>query len=624
VSDTLAQSADARRETGLVPVIPEHAPFTSEQRAWLNGFLAGLFSRGSVASASLGDRTATTPLRSLMILFGSQTGNAEALARRAAKVAGQRGFAPTVCEMAQYNCGGLAQEQNLLVITSTYGDGEPPDNAKVFADFLLGEQAPVLEQLRFSVCALGDTNYEKFCQCGKDFDRRLEELKARRVFPRADCDVEFEEPFMKWLDSALSALRECDGGEAPSLVAGFSDTAARPAISPVGADESARLRNGAPVGESPWSRSNPFPARLITNRILNGPGSAKETRHFEIALGESSLTYEAGDALGVMPANCPDLVEEIICALGCDGEAAVPNPDGAEVPLRVALSRHYDLTRIQKAFLDCMAERSGDAELWQLTQPAANGALDRFLRGREVIDLLLAYPHARIAACEFVGLLRKLQPRLYSISSSPKVHVGQVHLTVGVVRYETNGRSRKGVCSTFLADRVQGETPVPIFIQTNKSFRLPVDATRPVIMVGPGTGVAPFRAFLHERKITGAPGRNWLFFGDQRAQCDFLYREELETMLRDGVLTHLHTAFSRDQERKIYVQHRLLEHARELYTWLEEGAHFYVCGDATRMAKDVDAALHRVIEIGGGRTPEQAAEYVRQLKAEKRCQRDVY
>jgi sulfite reductase (NADPH) flavoprotein alpha-component len=623
MNDTLVRPAAAQSEAGLVPVIPEHAPFTPEQRAWLNGFLAGLFSRAAAASANLtADVVSTTPLRSLTILFGSQTGNAEALARRAAKAAGWRGFAPMVCDMAQYDRAGLAQERNLLIITSTYGDGEPPDNAKAFAEFLLGEQAPALAQLRFSVCALGDTNYERFCQCGKDFDRRLEELKARRVFPRADCAVDFEEPFAKWLDGALAALLESGDPAALSREDDLSAPTAQQVALHEGADKVACFSNGILTGA--YSRNNPFPARLITNRVLNCPGSAKETRHFEIALGDPGLSYEAGDALGVVPTNCPALVEEIVRALGCDGEAPVPDGEGKHAPLREALLRHYDVARIQKPFLQFMAERSGDAALRQLTRPDANGALDKFLSGREVIDLLRAHPRVKIAACEFAGLLRKLQPRLYSISSSPKVHIGQVHLTVGIVRYQTLGRSRKGVCSTFLADRVQDETPVPIFVQTNKSFRLPVDGSRPVIMVGPGTGIAPFRAFLHERKAIGAPGRNWLFFGDQREQCDFLYRDELEAMLQDGALTHLHAAFSRDQEEKTYVQHRMLEHARELYVWLEEGAHFYVCGDAARMAKDVDAALHRVIEIGAECTPEQAAEHVHRLKADKRYQRDVY
>jgi sulfite reductase (NADPH) flavoprotein alpha-component len=389
-------------------------------------------------------------------------------------------------------------------------------------------------------------------------------------------------------------------------------------------ETSTTVKTVKPQGKPESGQKRPFPASLLSNLNLNGPGSGRETRHFEIALDGSDLAYQVGDALGIMPTNCPDLVEELIRALGLGGEEIVPGANGAEISLREALLRHYEITRVPKLFLQFVAARSRDPRLERLTAPAANGEQARFLQGGEIIDLLLAFPDVQFSALEFVGLLRKLRPRLYSISSSPKVHPGQVHLTVSVVRYESRGRQRKGVCSTFLADRAGHDTPVPVFVQTNKSFRPPADGRQPIIMIGPGTGIAPFRAFLQERRATGARGQNWLFFGDRHEQTDFLYRDELTSMLHDGSLTRLDTAFSRDQPEKIYVQHRMLEQAKELFNWLEDGASFYVCGDASHMARDVDAALHRVVEIAGGRSPDCAAEYVEKLKADRRYLRDVY
>jgi sulfite reductase (NADPH) flavoprotein alpha-component len=367
-----------------------------------------------------------------------------------------------------------------------------------------------------------------------------------------------------------------------------------------------------PGTDSAYSRKSPYSALLKTSRVLNGEGSAKEVRHVEFDLADSGLLYEAGDALGVIPHNCPELVGEVLALLGFDGEEEVPAPDGSQTSLRHALTAHYDLGKPSAELVSAYA-------LQLATGP------DKSAAPLHVVDVLAASPGARHSAREFVALLKKIQPRLYSISSSPKAHDREVHLTVGAVRYEVSGRKRKGVCSTFLADRVlPGETRVSVFVHSNKSFRPPTNDALPMIMVGPGTGIAPFRAFLHERRARKASGKNWLFFGDQRSATDFLYREELELLQREGLLHRLDTAFSRDQAEKIYVQQRMLENAAELYAWLEAGAHFYVCGDASRMAKDVDAALHNVIETAGQKTPEQAAEYVEKLKAAKRYARDVY
>jgi sulfite reductase (NADPH) flavoprotein alpha-component len=593
-----------------VPLIPDSAPFTPEQRAWLNGFFAGMFSRSSVSQPSTlnSQPAALTPLT---ILFGSQTGTAESLAKRAAKEAGRRNFAATVLDLAQVDLAKLAAEKNVLVITSTYGEGEPPDNAKALHSALqsavqLSTLSPQLSALRFSVCALGDTNYVHFCRCGADFDTFLEKLGGTRVAPRADCDLEFEEKFSGWLNSALTAL-------APSAPGSESKSSA---------DLQPKTQNPELETEPLYSKKHPFSALVLTSRNLSGAGSAKQVQHVEFDLGTSGLSYEAGDALGVIPQNCPGLVAEVLAILGYDGEEEVPTSEGTTTSLRRALTEHYDLGRpspeLQALVGACLQAIPSGSAIASKLAPTPNASL-------HVVDVLLDAKPKIATPADFVRTLRKVQPRLYSISSSPKAHAGQVHLSVGAVRYDGAGRARKGVCSTFLADRVvPGQSRVGVFVHANKAFRPPANGDTPMIMVGPGTGIAPFRAFLHERRASGARGRNWLFFGDQRAETDFLYRDELAELMREGVLTRLDTAFSRDQAEKIYVQHRMLEHATELFAWLEAGAHFYVCGDASRMAKDVDAALHTVIERAGGRTAEQAATYVQALKTAKRYARDVY
>lgn len=596
----------------MIPCLPESAPFTPEQRAYLNGFLAGLFSRTAAPAATAGStsqqqKAALTPLT---ILFGSQTGNAERLAKRTAKEAGKRGFAPTVYDLAKYPLAQMATEKRLLIITSTYGDGEPPDNAKAFWSALADTTGRRLSGVRFSVCALGDSNYPGFCAFGKGLDKRLEDLGAARVHACAECDVDYEEAFSSWLNEALAVISH--------------EKVAGKALAPSQAIISEVAPAPKPSANPGYSRERPFGASLMTNLKLNRSGSAKDTRHFEFALGNSSLSYEAGDALGVLPQNCASLVQEILAALHFSGEEEVPGRTGAKVRLSEALSNQYEITRIPHSFLSAMAERTDDPCLKRLASPGANGDLASFLRGREIIDLLQAHPHVRIDPEELLGLLKSLQPRLYSISSSAKAHPGRVHLTVNIVRYETLARARKGVCSTFLSERTQQGAEVPVFIQSNSNFRPPADIDAPMIMVGPGTGIAPFRGFLQERKATGAKGKNWLFFGDQRSDCDFMYRDELDLMLREGALTRLDTAFSRDQQQKVYVQDRMHENAAELFDWLEAGAHFYVCGDAARMAKDVDAALRQIIQAAGHHTADEADEYVESLRAAKRYQRDVY
>ena len=608
-----------------VPCIPSSAPFTPEQRAWLNGYLTGLFADANGAEAGVSPArpagASAEKSEPLLVMYGSQTGTAEQLARRFAKDAGQRGLAPRVMELNAFGSVDFAKETRLIIVTSTWGDGDPPDNAAGFWQHLNSDAAPRVDHLSYSVLALGDKTYSDFCGAGKKIDERLEQLGARRIHARAECDVDYEATARSWMEGVWAELAKA--GQASRLPENRSGDSP---IQMTTGQKVASARHAA--GGTPalrYNRSHPFPARVISNRKLNAAGSAKDTRHIEISLDGSGLTYEVGDALGVMPTNCPALVNAILHALGCDGEEAVPDARESEISLRQALLTRHQITQPSLDFLNALAVRSGDADLKSLLEPTRKTELDKFLCGREVVDFLSSFPSARFEPAEFVALLRKLQPRLYSIASSPKAHPGEVHLTVGVVRYESHGRQRKGVCSTFLADRVEPNvTPLPVFVQPSHGFRLPAEGDRPIIMIGPGTGIAPFRAFLEERRALGAKGRTWLFFGDQCQAHDFLYREELDAMLADGALARLATAFSRDQREKIYVQHRMQENARELWEWLEAGAHVYVCGDARRMAKDVDSALHEVVQRAGGKDAAHAAEYVRRLKTERRYQRDVY
>ncbi len=572
--------------------IPEDAPFSTEQRAWLGQFLSNLL----IGAASAGTAAPSGPAVPVTILWGSQTGNAEGLAKKLVKTLKKGNFEPEVFDMAAYDKGRLPQEKNLLVITSTYGDGEPPDNAAELYGWLLSDAAPRLEGVQFSVLALGDTNYPDFCKCGIDFDTRLEQLGASRFFNRIDSDVDYDGPFKQWSDGIVGLL------------------------APAGAPST----NGAAVEqvETGYSKKNPFPSPIVQNFNLNGPGE-KQTHHVALSLDGSGLEYEVGDALGVYPLNPPDVVDEILAALPFNTKVSVPLPDGGEASLRDALISCYDIGTLNKSLIQKWQARSGSPFLRSLVQADDKKAWDDFCWGRDLIDLVLDHPADFTDAEDFVATLKKLQPRLYSIASSPKAHPGEVHLCVGIVRYDTFGRKRGGICSTFFADRANGVQP-GVFVHSNKAFRLPENGDIPVIMVGPGTGIAPFRAFLEERKATGAKGANWLFFGNPYSKTDFLYSDELTAFQKDGTLQKLDLAWSRDQKEKVYVQNLMVQQGAELWKWFQDGAAFYVCGDASRMAKDVDAALHTVAEQHGGLSKDDAAAWVNQLKKDKRYLRDVY
>ncbi len=586
-----------------IPYIPETAPFTLEQRAWLNGFLAGLFANGSPDTASVAQLNGTTAKAGepLLILFGSQTGTAEGLAKRLAKESEKRGFAPRVLPLNDYEQANLAQGGKAIIISSTWGDGEPPDNAVNFWSWLNSDAAPRLENLHFAVLGLGDKNYSDFCGASKKFDERLAALGAQRLVPRGECDVDYEAAANEWINRCWEKL------------AAGSPPVAMPPVN----------GHAQPVEEKKrFDKKNPFPARLLRNVLLNKPGSSKEVRHYEISLEGSGLSYEVGDALGVVPANCASLVDDLLAALHCGGEENV-KVEETTMPLRTAMLRHFDITRPSKELLAFAAKINADAEFVPLLTTDRAADLKQWLRGRDVLDILRCL-HRPVSAEELTPLLRKLAPRLYSIASSPKAHPGEVHLTVSAVRYECFGRNRKGVASTFLADRAADPDHVKVFVQPSHGFKPPANGDTPMIMVGPGTGIAPFRGFLEERHATGAKGKHWLLFGDQKRDVDFLYEEQLTHWHKNGFLTRLDLAFSRDQAEKIYVQNRMMENAAELWSWLEAGAHFYVCGDASRMAKDVDAALHQIVENAGGKTTDDAKAYVAKLKSDKRYQRDVY
>ncbi len=591
-----------------VPFIPENAPFSTEQRAWLNGFLAGLHAPvGSAPLAANGTAAPTPNGEPLFILFGSQTGSAEGLAKKIAKESSTRGFTPKILPLNDFASAQLTATSKVLIISSTWGDGEPPDNAVNFWNWINAETAPRLENLNFAVLGLGDKNYSDFCGASKKFDERLVALGAKRLQPRGECDVDYEAVAKTWVAGLWDKL---GSNSAPSPTNGNTT------------DENHTVNGAGGTPALLYDKAHPFPARLLTNRLLNQPGSGKEVRHFEIALGGSGLAYEAGDALGVIPENCPELVAQILAALKATGDEPV-RVDDLVLPLRVALTQKFDLGKPPMELLAELAQRSPASKLTALLQPERAADLKNWLYGRDVLDALLLSAKPFTSA-ELISFLRKLAPRLYSISSSPKAHPGEVHLTVGAVRYESHGRKRKGVASTFLADHAAKAGAVKVFVQPSHGFKPPPNGDVPMIMVGPGTGIAPFRAFLEERAAAGAKGKNWLFFGDQKRSADFLYEEQLTAWQKSNFLTRLNLAFSRDQAQKIYVQTRMTENAAELWAWLEAGAHFYVCGDASRMAKDVDAALHQVIETAGGKSADEAKAYVAKLKSDKRYQRDVY
>ncbi|MGV8871821.1 MAG: molybdopterin-dependent oxidoreductase [Rhodococcus sp. (in: high G+C Gram-positive bacteria)] len=603
----------AGRSAAGTPTLPPRTPLSPENHAWLDGVLAGLFSRTPETGMSADSEPSQRPL---LLLWASQTGTAEQYAQSCLSHLQGAGLTITEHSMDSFTVDRLPGESDVLIVSSTTGDGDAPDNGATFWESLVAESERSLPGIRYAVLAFGDSSYADFCGHGRKVDERLHELGARRLIGRVDCEPEYESEASNWLEAVVEELRR--DGDA---------TADGPTDIP--AERSRVVSTDPPVeratpGTAPprYSKKSPLVTTLVRNRVLTARGSIKDVRQLGFHLPDGTLEYEVGDALGVWPRNSDTFVDEWLVATCLDGDEAVDLSGHGSMTLRTALSCHLEIARATTDLLKFVHRRTANDDLESMLHPDNRLALSDWMWGRQSIDVLAAQP-VRASAEEWLGVLKPLQPRLYSISSSPKENPSEVQVTVSAVRYNVHGVPRRGVCSTYLADHAANHE-VGIFVQKSSHFKPPEDPATPMIMVGPGTGVAPFRAFLHERRALGHTGKNWLFFGEQHADTDFYYRDELTAMLSDGSLDRLDVAFSRDQADKVYVQDRMREHGAELWNWIHRGAHFYVCGDASRMAKDVDAALKGVVAQHGKLAPSSAEAYVKALAAEKRYVRDVY
>lgn len=595
-----------------LPLPPETAQVLATlgnlQLAWLSGYCwAKAQSNGSIIAEALPTTSETltekaaVPL-SVTVLSASQTGNAKSVADRLAERLKTHGIDVTRASLTEYKAKNIVNEKVVLLVTSTQGEGEAPEEGVVLYKLLHGKKAPKLDGLEFAVLGLGDTSYPNFCQAGKDFDKRFEELGAKRLLERVDADLDFNTAANQWIDdvTTLIAQKNAIGSK------------------PVSSAETASVKEATTASQ--YHKFNPFPATLITNQKITARQSEKDVRHIELDLSDSDLHYQAGDALGVWFDNDPLLVKEILELLGLKGNEQV-NLNGKTLEISTALLSHLELTQNTPGFVKSYAELVKKKKLNALI--ADNDKLQAYVQSTPIVDVLHDYPQ-KLSAEQFVALLRPLTPRLYSISSSPAEVGEEVHLSVGVVRFQHQGKTRSGAASSFLAERVQEDGQIRVFIEHNDNFRLPHDNTKPIIMIGSGTGIAPFRAFVQQRGAEGAEGKNWLIFGNQHFTQDFLYQTEWQQFAKDGFLHQYDFAWSRDQEEKIYVQHKIREKSTALWQWLQEGAYIYVCGDAAKMAKDVERALLDVIIQEGELSHDEAEEYLDHLREEKRYQRDVY
>jgi sulfite reductase (NADPH) flavoprotein alpha-component len=592
------------------------ADLTPEQAIWISGFFAGLShsARGAAkvvagAARQAPPTAAASPAstsRTVTVLFGSETGNGAGLARSLANAATAQGIAVELFDMADYKPRRLKEEQDLLVIASTHGEGDPPQTAAGFFEFLESRKAPQLPNLRFAVLALGDSTYERYCEAGRRIDRRLQALGAHRLAERVDCDVDFEDAAAAWIEAVVRTL-------APA-----AQTAASAPVPAV-------VGMAAPVdsGSAVFDKRNPFPAPVIENIVLTGRGSSKETRHIELSLAGSGLAYQPGDALGVVPRNDPALVAALLDRLGLSPDAVV-SVKQQSIALAEALISAFEITTATPRFLEHWAKVSGAKPLQHLCSPDQHGARTAFLRQHHVLDIVERFPVPGIDADALLAGLRPLQPRLYSIASSLVAAPDEAHLTISTVRYDLNGRPRAGVASGYLARRTEDDATVPVYVQANAHFRLPDDDGAPILMIGAGTGIAPYRAFMQEREARGAKGRSWLVLGERNFRTDFLYQVEWQALLKSKTLTRMDVAFSRDAATKLYVQDRLRQHGRDVYAWLEDGARLYVCGDATGMAPGVHAALVDVVQRHGELSRVAASEYLASMQRDRRYLLDVY
>lgn len=572
-----------------------------DQLTWVSGYVAGLAAgqtAGEVAPAVVAEESQSSAV--LTILYGSQTGNSKGVAAAFKAKADAAGIKNNLVSMADYKPRQIKNETHIAIAVSTHGEGDAPDDAVELHEFVGGKKAPKLAGVKYAVLGLGDTSYEFFCQTAKDFDERLAKLGANAITPRVDCDVDYEAPSEAWGDAVIEAIKADFTASAPAAVA----TAVAPAA----------------TGAQVYTKKSPFVANLMESVKITGRDSVKDIRHIEISLEESGIVYQPGDALGVWFLNDEALVEEMIALVGANADTQV-TVAGESYTLKTALQRRLELTLSYPGFVKAYQAATNNDALGKLLAVPAD--LRAYLADRQIIDIVREHP-ATVDAQVFVDALRPLTPRLYSIASSQAEVEEEVHLTIAHVDYNAFGQRHQGGASGFLCERLEEGADVEIFVENNDNFRLPADGNTPVIMVGPGTGIAPFRAFMQEREAQDAEGKNWLFFGNPNFTQDFLYQTEWQGYKKSGLLTNISLAFSRDQEQKIYVQHRLLEQGAEVYQWLEEGAHFYVCGDANHMAKDVENALLEIIQQHGGKSADEAKQYVTALRKAKRYQKDVY
>lgn len=592
---------------------------TPEQKVWLSGYLVanqqltsgtsdtqgsqiGAVSKDTETMLQQNEPTIQPEKPAITLLYGSETGNAKGLAEIFEERLSNIGHNVTLKAMDEFKPKNLKNVEDLFIITSTQGEGDPPDNAAELHEFIHGRKAPKLEGVRFSVLALGDQTYEFFCQTGKDFDKKLEELGAERLYERVDCDVDYEEDAEKWMANVINTIDSAPEGTQSEQVVSESIKSAK---------------------EKKYSKANPYQAEVLENINLNGRGSNKETRHIEFLLDNFGEEYEVGDCLVVLPQNDPALVELLMSTLGWDpGDQIQISEDGDTISLEEALTSYFEITKLTRPLLQNAAAYFDNEALEDKVQDSE--WIQNYIEGRDFIDLLNDFPPEELEPEDLYQILRKLPPREYSISSSYQSLPDEVHITVGAVRYNTHGRDRSGVCSVQFAERIQPGDTVPIYLKRNPNFKFPKDGDTPVIMIGPGTGIAPFRAHMQEREEYGYKGNTWLFFGDQHFTTDFLYQTEWQEWLKDGFLEKMNVAFSRDTDQKVYVQHRIAEHSKEFNEWLEKGASIYICGDEKNMAKDVHQAIRNVLVKEQNLTEEDAESYLKQMKKDKRYQRDVY
>lgn len=572
---------------------------------WIAGYIEGLSQSKSTAIAAEPTTENITPestkaaSQQLTILYGSRTGNGAALAKLAERMATDAGINATVKNMEAYPPRSILKEKRVLVIVSTHGEGDPPFQAKAMYDYLHAKRAPELNELEYAVLALGDSSYYHFCKTGKDVDTRLNELGAKRLKEINCSDVDLKASDEQWLKELLNSLKQPSDGSTTLPL-----------------NESASISPATVL--QPYSKKYPYNAGVLEKINLHGRGSERTTLHIE--LQADGLKYEPGDSVGILPVNSTTLVNEALSTTGLDGATEV-ELQGKRIPLKEALLNQLEIGKLNPDVLKKYVQLFPDSKA--ATHLTDSKTLQEYLYGRDLVDLLSAYPE-KLTAQQLVDLLKPLQPRYYSIASSPLVYPGELHLTVALVEYQSNRRTKNGTCTGFLSEVLLENDTVPVFIESNPNFRLPANPSTSIIMIGAGTGIAPFRAFIQERELTPEAGKSWLFFGNRHFETEFLYQTEWQHYLKSGVLTRMDVAFSRDSDQPVYVQHRLLENGKELYDWISEGAHVYICGDMRKMAADVQLALSELLQQYGGLDPEQAQQELDQMQRERRLQLDVY